>query len=104
MRPGVWQLVIVVLIIILLFGARRLPDLARSMGQSLKIFKHEVKDLHDDTPRAVESRPQDDPAAHPTAADGAAADGATPAVTEYPARQHGAGEHRTPEGDRGSTA
>ncbi|MBC7289792.1 MAG: twin-arginine translocase TatA/TatE family subunit, partial [Actinotalea sp.] len=42
MRPGVWQLVIVVLIILLLFGARRLPDLARSVGQSLKIFKSEV--------------------------------------------------------------
>jgi sec-independent protein translocase protein TatA len=47
-RPGVWQLVLLLVIIILLFGARRLPDLARSMGQSLKIFKSEVKDLGED--------------------------------------------------------
>lgn len=43
-RPGVWQLVILLLIIVLLFGARRLPDLARSVGESLKIFKSSVKD------------------------------------------------------------
>lgn len=43
-RPGVWQLVILLLIIVLLFGARRLPELARSVGESLKIFKSTVKD------------------------------------------------------------
>lgn len=99
MRPGAWQLVIVVLIILLLFGARRLPDLARSVGQSLKIFKSEVKDLGDDSPRAVEGRRPEEPTARP-----ATTDGATPAVTEYPARNHRSGEHPTPDGDRGSTA
>lgn len=88
MRPGVWQIVIVVLIILLLFGARRLPDLARSVGQSLKIFKSEVRDLQeDDPPRAVEARREDDRPA-------ATSDGATPAT---PA------EHRTADGDRGPT-
>lgn len=38
-------LVVLLLIIVLLFGSRRLPDAARSIGQSLKIFKGEVKDL-----------------------------------------------------------
>lgn len=42
------EILLIVLVILLLFGARRLPDLARSLGRSLKIFKSEVKDLRDD--------------------------------------------------------
>ena len=43
-----WHVLIVVLVVVLLFGAKRLPDLAKSVGQSMKIFKNEVKDLRDD--------------------------------------------------------
>ncbi|MFD6175931.1 MULTISPECIES: Sec-independent protein translocase subunit TatA [unclassified Isoptericola] len=43
-----WHIIVLVVVILLLFGARRLPDLARSVGQSMKIFKSEVKDLTDD--------------------------------------------------------
>lgn len=38
-----WHLVIVLFIILLLFGAPKLPALARSIGQSMKIFKSEIK-------------------------------------------------------------
>lgn len=38
-----WTGLIVVVLIILLFGAPKLPGLARSIGQSLKIFKSEMK-------------------------------------------------------------
>lgn len=48
MRPSTMQIVIVILIIVLLFGAKRLPDLAKGLGQSLKVFKNEVKDLQSD--------------------------------------------------------
>jgi sec-independent protein translocase protein TatA len=94
MRPGVWQIVIVVLIILLLFGARRLPDLARSMGQSLKIFKSEVKDLQDDTPRAVEARREEDRPA---------ADGTAPPPAAEHRAEHRAAEHRAADSDRGPT-
>ena len=43
-----WHVIIVLIVVVLLFGAKRLPDLAQSVGQSLKIFKREVKDLRDD--------------------------------------------------------
>lgn len=43
-----WQLIIVLVVVLLLFGASRLPGVAKSLGQSLKIFKNEVKDLTDD--------------------------------------------------------
>lgn len=42
------EILLIVLVVLLLFGARRLPDLARSIGKSLKIFKSEVRDLRDD--------------------------------------------------------
>jgi len=42
------HILVLVIIVLLLFGAKRLPDLAKSVGQSLKIFKNEVKDLTDD--------------------------------------------------------
>ena len=38
-----WHAVILLVIILLLFGAPKLPGLAKSLGQSMKIFKAEVK-------------------------------------------------------------
>lgn len=38
-----WHLLIVLAIVLLLFGAPKLPGLARSIGQSMRIFKSEVK-------------------------------------------------------------
>ena len=42
--PQGWEWLAIVLIVLLLFGARRLPDLARSVGRSMRIFRSEVKD------------------------------------------------------------
>jgi len=41
-------LLILVLIIVLVFGANKLPGAARSLGRSMRIFKSEVKQMHDD--------------------------------------------------------
>ena len=38
-----WHIVIIVALVVLLFGSRKLPDAARSVGQSLRIFKSEMK-------------------------------------------------------------
>ncbi len=46
--PGGWELVLVVLVILLLFGAKKLPELARGSGRALRIFKSETKGLMDD--------------------------------------------------------
>ncbi len=42
-----WHLIILVLVVVLLFGAKRLPDAARSIGKSMKIFKAETKDMRE---------------------------------------------------------
>lgn len=41
-------IITLILLVVVLFGARRLPDVARSVGSSLKIFKKEVRELRDD--------------------------------------------------------
>ncbi len=41
-------IIVLILLVFLLFGSRRLPDFARSVGQSMKIFKKEVRELKED--------------------------------------------------------
>jgi sec-independent protein translocase protein TatA len=43
---------IVAVVIIVLFGSRKLPDAARSLGKSMRILKTEVSSMHDDEPAA----------------------------------------------------
>ncbi|WP_243062933.1 Sec-independent protein translocase subunit TatA [Humibacter sp. RRB41] len=43
-----WHIWIILLIIVLLFGATRLPALARSIGQSTRIFKKEIRESQKD--------------------------------------------------------
>jgi sec-independent protein translocase protein TatA len=45
-----WHLLILVLVVLVLFGGKRLPDAARGLGRSLRIFKSEVKQMKDDEP------------------------------------------------------
>lgn len=53
--PGIW---IVLVVVLLLFGATRLPALARSIGQSTKIFRNEMKsDQVDPDPSAPNAPP-----------------------------------------------
>lgn len=42
------EILIILLIVLLLFGAKKLPDLARSMGKSLRIMRAETRELRDD--------------------------------------------------------
>lgn len=64
-----WHLIILVLVVVLLFGAKRLPDAARSIGKSMKIFKAETKDMRGDGDKAGETAEDADakqlPAAKP---------------------------------------
>jgi len=52
-----WHIIVLVAVVLLIFGAQRLPDLARSVGQSLKIFKSEVKELTGEGEQAPAARP-----------------------------------------------
>jgi sec-independent protein translocase protein TatA len=67
-----WTGLILLLVVILLFAAPKLPQLARSLGQSMTIFKKEIKnkDADDDASSASAASTVSDPAAA-TKADGA---------------------------------
>ncbi|HEY9241515.1 MAG TPA: Sec-independent protein translocase subunit TatA [Streptosporangiaceae bacterium] len=43
-----WKILIVAVVLIVLFGSRKLPDAARSLGKSMRILKREVRDLRED--------------------------------------------------------
>ena len=50
-----WKIIIVAVVIIVLFGSRKLPDAARSLGRSMRILKTEVSKMHDDEPDATDA-------------------------------------------------
>ena len=66
-----WHLIILLVVIVLVFGSKKLPDAARSLGKSMRIFKSEVKELRNDgddpAPTQVRSERVDDA---PTSAPG----------------------------------
>ncbi|HEX5198988.1 Sec-independent protein translocase subunit TatA [Paractinoplanes rhizophilus] len=49
-----WHIAIFVVVLVLLFGAKRLPDAARSLGRSLRIIKAETKGLIDENSNVAE--------------------------------------------------
>jgi sec-independent protein translocase protein TatA len=57
---GATEVLIVLAIVLLLVGGKKLPELARGSGRALRIFKREVQELHhegeDDTPKTIAER------------------------------------------------
>ncbi len=60
-----WHIVVLLIVVLLLFGAPRLPELARSLGKSLRILKEETKALTSDD----ESSDTDEGTSQPSAKD-----------------------------------
>ena len=68
MVPGGWEWLIIIGVLLLLFGAKRLPDMARSIGQSARVFKGEMKGLKsDEETQKPGDQPADKPADPPAA-------------------------------------
>ena len=42
------HIVVLLVLVLVVFGSSRLPDIAKSVGQSMKVFKKEIKELRDD--------------------------------------------------------
>jgi len=53
-----WKILIVAVVLIVLFGSKKLPDAARSLGRSMRILKSEVSSLHEDDPDIPASDPR----------------------------------------------
>ena len=57
-----WKVLIIAALLIVFFGARKLPDAARSLGKSMRILKKEVSGLHEDDEPAPSTAVQAAPA------------------------------------------
>lgn len=53
---GGWEWVIIILVVVLLFGSKRIPDLARSLGQSIKEFKKGAREVTEEIQNAGEEK------------------------------------------------
>ena len=63
---GMWETVAILAVLLLLFGARRLPELAKGLGQGIKEFKKASRNVEDELHRALEvdDMPPPPPPAH----------------------------------------
>jgi sec-independent protein translocase protein TatA len=57
-----WHVLVLAAVIAVLFGGKRLPDAARGLGRSMRIFKSEIRQLSDDAPPAPRQSSQPSPA------------------------------------------
>ena len=80
--PRGWELILVVIVIVLLFGAKRMPDAARGLGRSLRIFKAETKGLAEDGTETPAATTADAPAELPAKPETPAPKAQDPAPSE----------------------
>ena len=76
-----WHWLIVIAVFVLLFGAKKLPDAARSLGKSMRIFKSEIKEMQADSKPDASA-----PTATPIASE--RADAPTPVPEAEPSDKH----------------
>ena len=57
--PRGQELIVILIVVAVLFGAKRLPDSARSLGRSLRIFKSEMKEMKDDDKKDDDKKDDD---------------------------------------------
>lgn len=57
---GPWELALIFLVVLLLFGAKRLPDIAQGMGKGIREFKKAVKDTQGEIKSSMNELKNDD--------------------------------------------
>ena len=58
---GPWQIVILALLIVLLFGGRKIPELMKGIGKGVKSFKEGMNEVEDQINKSDEDKPKEDP-------------------------------------------
>jgi sec-independent protein translocase protein TatA len=56
-----WEIVLILAVVLVLFGAKKLPELARGLGSGIKEFKKATRDITDELDAAVNSEPPPPP-------------------------------------------
>jgi sec-independent protein translocase protein TatA len=44
MRGGIWEILLIVILVLILFGSAKIPAMARNIANGIKTFKHEIKE------------------------------------------------------------
>jgi sec-independent protein translocase protein TatA len=65
-----WKILIIAIVVLVLFGSRKLPDAARSLGRSMRILKAEIQDMHEDGADGTKGAQQPQPPQQITAVTG----------------------------------
>jgi sec-independent protein translocase protein TatA len=82
---GMWEILLILLVLLLVFGAKRLPELGGSLGKGIREFKRSVKDIETEL-KAPPEEPRRELKATPVEPAAKAAD-REPAVTERDERR-----------------
>jgi sec-independent protein translocase protein TatA len=56
---GIWELLIILVVVLLIFGPRRLPDMAKGIGQSVREFRKGIRTMQSDLSTDEESDQKD---------------------------------------------
>jgi len=67
MRLGFWEIVVVLVVALVLFGPSRLPEMGRSLGKAIREFRQATSDLGNELSQAQQALDIDKPAAKPAA-------------------------------------
>jgi sec-independent protein translocase protein TatA len=60
-EPGMGQILLILVVVLVMFGAKKLPELARGFGQGIKEFKKATREVSEDINRPVEEPPKTEP-------------------------------------------
>jgi sec-independent protein translocase protein TatA len=80
---GIWEILIILVVILLIFGPRRLPEMAKGIGQSVREFRKGIRDMKDDI--ASDDAPKKATVVESTAAPTSTPPTSTPMVVTAPA-------------------
>ena len=59
---GFGELLLIIIVLIVFFGPKRIPDIAQSIGKGIREFKRAMRDVQDEVTKAVEEEPKPKPA------------------------------------------
>ena len=62
---GTWEILLIFLVALLLFGAKRIPEIARGLGRGITEFRKAVRDVKDEIETGIDSAPSSRPASGP---------------------------------------
>lgn len=98
MRIQLWHIVVLIIAFVLLFGWKNLPNVSRSLGESMRVFKSEVDQMKDENAARKDKAPGEPPVPGSTtdAPDGSASGYRDTAQEEYRRLNEGRGDDGAP--------